>query len=168
MRSRKNRLSELRATCLRFSVDAFRSSAPCTDYRRKRTQSSLATLSRMTRIDPGALFERADRIREQIDKDPDDAILWAGLGQIFLLLGLPAEAIEPFDTATRLDPNYTEAFRDLGRAYLDSGNTSEAARMFAHAIALAEKRGDVQTGREIHGCLKRAEKRGDQKRSVGQ
>ena len=122
----------------------------------------------MVRIDPGALYERADRIREQLDKDPDDPMLWVGLGQTFLLLGLPGEALEPCSIAARLDPGYTEAFRDLGRAHLESGNPSDAARMFAHAIVLAEKAGDAKTGREIHFFLKRAEKRGDQKRSLGQ
>ena len=47
----------------------------------------------MTRIDPGALFEQADRIREQIDKDPEDPMLWFGLGRILLSLGLADESI---------------------------------------------------------------------------
>ena len=121
----------------------------------------------MTGIDPGALIEQADRIREQIDKDPDDPMLWFGLGRIYLSLGLPADAIQPFVCATHLDPDYTAAFRDLGRAHLECGDPSEAARMFAHAIALAEKHGDLHTGREIHFFLKRAEKRGLPKRSTG-
>lgn len=122
----------------------------------------------MARIDPGALYERAVRIREQLDKDPDDARLWFGLGQTFLSLGLSREAIEPLEIATRLDPDLGDAFRDLGRAHLESGNPCEAARLFAHAIALAERSGDLQTGRSIHRFLKRAEKRVDQKRSAGQ
>jgi len=112
-------------------------------------------------IDPGALIEQADRIRDQLDKDPDDPMLWFGLGRIFLSLGLPGEAIMPFLAATKLDPEYTAAYRDLGRAHLDCGETSEAARIFAHAITLAEKAGDCQTGREIHVFLKQAEKHGD-------
>jgi len=122
----------------------------------------------MARIDPGALFEQANRIREQLDKDPDDPMLWFGLGRILLSLGLPSDAITPFLSATHLDPDHTAAFRDLGRAHLESGNLSEAARVFAHAIALAEKSGDCQTGREIHVFLKDAERRGDQNRSEGQ
>ncbi len=94
-------------------------------------------------------------------------MLWFGLGRIFLSLGVPNDSIGPFLIATRLDPDYTAAFRDLGRAHLENGNTSEAARMFAHAIVLAEKAGDCQTGREIHVFLKEAEKRGDQHRAGG-
>ena len=115
----------------------------------------------MTRIDPGALCEQADRIRDQLDKDPNDAMLWFGLGRLLLALGLPKDAIDPFAVATHLDPDHTAAFRDLGRSHLESGNPSEAARIFAHAIVLAEKAGDCQTGREIHVFLKQAEKRGE-------
>jgi len=112
-------------------------------------------------MDPCALFEQADRIREQIDKDPADPMLWFGLGRILLSLGLPGESITAFIAATRLDPDSVAAFRDLGRAHLETGNSSEAARIFAHAIALAEKSGDCQTGREIHVFLKQSEKRGE-------
>ena len=85
-------------------------------------------------------------------------------------VGRPGEAVEPFARATRIDPGHTAAHRDLGRALLESGNASEAARIFAHAIALAEKAGDHQTGRQIHVLLKRAEKHGEapQKRSANQ
>jgi len=120
----------------------------------------------MTTIDPGVLYEQADRIRDQLDKDPDDPMLWFGLGRIFLSLGLPGDAVGPLLAATQLDPDYTAAFRDLGRAHLECGNTSEAARLFAHAIALAEKTRDCQIGREIHLFLKQAEKRGDPDRPL--
>jgi cytochrome c-type biogenesis protein CcmH/NrfG len=84
-------------------------------------------------------------------------MLWFGLGRTLLELSLPEEAADAFEHATQIDPDYTAAFRDLGRAKLESGDATEAARVFAHAIALAEKTGDLQTGREIHVFLRRAE-----------
>ena len=84
-------------------------------------------------------------------------MLWFGLGRTLLELSHPHEAVQAFEHATRIDPDYTAAFRDLGRAHLDAGDCAEAARVFAHAIALAEKTGDLQTGREIHVFLRRAE-----------
>lgn len=84
-------------------------------------------------------------------------MLWFGLGRSLLELALPEQAVEAFANATRIDPDYTAAFRDLGRAHLENGDPTEAARVFAHAIALAEKTGDLQTGREIHVFLRRAE-----------
>lgn len=96
-------------------------------------------------------------MRVLLEKSPDDATLWFGLGRTLLELDRPDAAVEPFEHATRIDPDYTAAFRDLGRAHLESGDPIEAARVFAHAIALAEKTGDLQTGREIHVFLRRAE-----------
>ncbi len=96
-------------------------------------------------------------MRDLLEKDPGDAMLWFGLGRTLLELAEPCEAVAAFENATRIDPYYTAAFRDLGRAHLENGNGCEAARIFAHAIALAEKTGDLQTGREIHVFLRRAE-----------
>ena len=96
-------------------------------------------------------------MRGLLEKDPEDATLWFGLGRALLELAHPCEAADAFENATRIDPDYTAAFRDLGRAHLEGGDPCEAARVFAHAIALAEKTGDLQTGREIHVFLRRAE-----------
>ncbi|HJO23868.1 MAG: tetratricopeptide repeat protein [Myxococcota bacterium] len=111
----------------------------------------------MAKLDREALEARSVRLRELIDENPDDKTLWFGLGQALLRLSEPGDAVDAFRNATQLDANYTAAFRDLGRALLESGDPCEAARVFAHAIALAEKTGDLQTGREIHVFLRRAE-----------
>ena len=124
----------------------------------------------MARVDIVALEAQAARMRELLIEHPADAVLWFSLGRTLLELGRPAEAVGPFEKATRIDPGHTAAHRDLGQALLESGNPSEAARVFAHAIALAEKVGDHQTGRRIHGLLKQAEKHREasQKRSASQ
>ena len=102
--------------------------------------------------------ERVVRIRELLDKDPDDQVSWFGLGRALIDLGRPDEAVEPLRRATELEPYHTASHRDLGRSLLESGNPVEAAEVFARAISLAEKTGDLQTGREIHVFLRRAEK----------
>ena len=47
---------------------------------------------------------------------------------------------------------------ELVRSLLESGNQVEAAEVFARAIGLAEKDGDLQTGRDIHLYLRQFEK----------
>ena len=111
----------------------------------------------MAKVAAEPLETRAARMRDLLAKDPSDAMLWFGLGCALLELSDPCEAVSAFEQATEIDPDYTAAFRDLGRAHLENGNGCEAARVFAHAIALAEKTGDLQTGREIHVFLRRAE-----------
>ena len=112
----------------------------------------------MPRPDPTPLQERVDRIREILDKDPSNQLSWLGLGRGLIDLGQPAEAVEPLRRAVELQPDDVAAYRDLGRSLLESGNPMEAAEVFARAIALAEKAGDIKTGREIHSFLRQAEK----------
>lgn len=97
-------------------------------------------------------------MRELIDKDPEDGSGWLGLGKHLIDLGRAAEAVVALRRAVELQPDHTAAHRDLGRALLESGNPMEAAEVFAHAIGLAEKKHDHQTGRQIHFFLRRAEK----------
>ena len=111
----------------------------------------------MAKLSTDQLEARVAQMRGLLEKDPEDKTLWFGLGRTLLDLAHPDQAVDAFENATRLDPDYTAAFRDLGRAHLEDGNPCEAARIFAHAIALAEKTGDLQTGREIHVFLRRAE-----------
>jgi len=111
----------------------------------------------VAKVAPETLETRAARVRDLLEKDPNDAVLWFDLGRALLELSHPCEAVAAFEHATRIDPNCTAAFRDLGRAHLENGNGCEAARIFAHAIALAEKTGDLKTGREIHVFLRSAE-----------
>ena len=112
----------------------------------------------MAKCDPELLEERVARLRRILEGDPDDASGWFGLGRALIELDRPVEAVEPLRRAIACKPEYTAAHRDLGRALLESGASVEAAEVFARAISIAEKTGDVQTGREIHVFLRRAEK----------
>jgi tetratricopeptide (TPR) repeat protein len=112
----------------------------------------------MTRGDPALLEERVVRLRELLENDPEDASGWFGIGRALLDLDRPDEAVDPLRRAIAFKADYTAAHRDLGRALLESGAAVEAAEVFARAISLAEKTGDLQTGREIHVFLRRAER----------
>jgi len=112
----------------------------------------------MAKGDPALLEERVARLRALLEREIDDSTSWFGLGGALLGLGRPAEAVEPLRQAVALGPDDTAAHRDLGRALLESGRPVEAAEVFARAVSLAEKSGDVKTGRAIHLLLRRAEK----------
>jgi len=98
------------------------------------------------------------RIRGLLEKNSGDIESWFGLGGSLLDLQRPGEAVDALRRAIELDPNHTAAHRDLGRALLESGNPVEAAEVFARAIGLAEKDGDIHTGRDIHVYLRQFEK----------
>lgn len=120
--------------------------------------NSSATFPQLARSDPDLLREKVTRIRGLLDKDSNDIESWFGLGGSLLDLHRPGEAVDALRRVIELDPSHTAAHRDLGRALLESGNPVEAAEVFARAIGLAEKDGDVRTGRDIHVYLRQFEK----------
>lgn len=113
----------------------------------------------MARGDAAALEDRIARLRELVDKQPDDASAWFGLGRAWLERGEPAQAIVPLRRAIAIAPDYTAAHRDLGRSLLEAGSAAEAARVLSDAVELAERTGDLQTGREVRVFLRRARAR---------
>ncbi len=98
------------------------------------------------------------RIRGLLDKNAGDVENWFGLGGSLLDLHRTGEAVDALRRVIELDPNHTAAHRELGRALLESGNPVEAAEIFARAIGLAERDGDLHTGRDIHLYLRQFEK----------
>ena len=112
----------------------------------------------MTRADAAGTEERVAKLRALIDRDPDDATTWFGLGRALIDLSRWREAIDAFGHALARNPRYTAAHRDLGRALLEAGEVAEAARVLRSALELARESGDLQTGREMETFLGRAEK----------
>ena len=110
----------------------------------------------MARLEPQVLEERAAKLRTLLEKDPADATGWFGLARTLLELERPGEAIVPLRRALAVDPGYTAAHRELGRALLESGASEEATVVLEGGRSLAESNGDLQTGREIEVLLRRA------------
>jgi Tfp pilus assembly protein PilF len=57
-----------------------------------------------------------------------------------------------------LDPDYTAAWKLLGRALHDSGDADAAIAAYRRGIAVAQRRGDKQAGREMEVFARRIEK----------
>jgi superkiller protein 3 len=110
----------------------------------------------MTGSDDRALVERVEKLRALLARDAEDATAWFGLGRALFELGRADEAVEPLRRAIALDASYTAAHRDLGRALLESGAPREAAEVLQGALELAQRTGDLQTGREMEVFLRRA------------
>lgn len=109
--------------------------------------------------------ERLHQLREIAEREPDDALAQYGLGKAYLNAKRYDEAIETLSRAILVDPKYSAAYRDLGRAYLDSRRAAQAIKTLRKGISVAERRGDLQTVREMKVFMRRAtrklSKRGD-------
>ena len=64
--------------------------------------------------------------KEEVRKNPDDALAHNNLGIAYGELGKHQEAIESYKQAIRIDPDFAMAHFNLGDAYLDLNRKSYA------------------------------------------
>lgn len=99
----------------------------------------------------------------------DGALLRYSLGNEWLKVGHPAKAVEYFRAAVERDANYSAAWKLLGKALIESGQTTEALAVFERGIYVARSRGDIQAAKEMTAFAGRLRKQlgeGDSKTNV--
>ncbi|CAN5249370.1 tetratricopeptide repeat protein [soil metagenome] len=90
----------------------------------------------------------------------DDALLRFSLGGEYLKAGDPERAIQHLERAAELDPQYSAAWKLLGKAAGQAGHDERAADAYRRGIEVAEAKGDRQAAREMQVFLRRLERRG--------
>ncbi len=88
----------------------------------------------------------------------DNALLRYSLGNEYLKLGQSEQAAEHLQQAISQDPNYSAAWKLLGKALNEAGQLQAALDAYQSGIAVAEKRGDKQAAKEMTVFAKRIEK----------
>jgi Flp pilus assembly protein TadD len=99
-----------------------------------------------------------ERLRTLLETGNDSAQLRFGLASALFARAEYAEAREHARVAVQLDPDYSAAWRLLGRSHHELGDFDSAARAFESGIAVAERRGDRQLVKEMGVFLARARK----------
>jgi Flp pilus assembly protein TadD len=97
-------------------------------------------------------------LRKQCDGPRDGALLRFSLGNALLAEGDVGMAIDELRRAVAFDPTYSAAWKLLGKACLDAGQTQAAAEAWRSGIAAAVQRGDKQAEKEMGVFLRRLEK----------
>ena len=100
---------------------------------------------------------RLEQFRQIVDMDPDDSFSHFGYASALFDAGRYPEAVDEFRAAIRLKPDYSAAFRDLGKALERTGVPTEARQVYREGIPIAERNGDLQTLKEMQVFLKRLE-----------
>lgn len=96
-----------------------------------------------------------DSLRAQCGGPRDGALLRFSLGNALLGAGDHAAAIEEFRRAVSFDPNYSAAWKLLGKACLAAHDEAGAAQAWRQGIAVAQQRGDKQAEKEMTVFLRR-------------
>jgi uncharacterized protein HemY len=102
---------------------------------------------------------RAETFRKLLDKEPDNPMILCSLGIELFKEGRYPEAREHLRRAIENKPDYSVAYRMLGRAHYELRENDEARRVFAKGRGVAQENGDLQTVREIDVFLRRLDKR---------
>ena len=102
---------------------------------------------------------RAEMFRKLLEKDPENPMILFSLGNELFKEGEYAQARDYLQRAVENKPDYSVAYRTLGRAHYELREYSEARRAFTEGREVAQKNGDLQTVREIDVFMRRLEKR---------
>lgn len=104
-------------------------------------------------------MSRIDTFQRMLDQGGDSALLRFSLGREYLNAGDTASAVEHLRVAVEHDPDYSAAWRELGKACERNGDAPSAAEAWRSGIEAAERGGDKQAAKEMQVFLKRLARR---------
>lgn len=94
-----------------------------------------------------------------LQRDPDNPMVLYSLGTELFKEQRYSEAREYLGRAVENKPDYSVAYRMLGRAHYELHEDAEARRVFEKGREVARTNGDLQTVKEIDVFLRRLDKR---------
>lgn len=100
-------------------------------------------------------MQRTASLERLLAAGRDDALLRFALGCAWLADGDPVRAAVHLRAAVRHDPEYSAAWKLLGKALAAAGDQAGAAAAYGRGIETAERRGDVQAAKEMRVFLAR-------------
>lgn len=97
-------------------------------------------------MDPASVVRNLEALLLQ---GKDSALLRFSLGSEYLKLKETWVAVHQLRRATEMDPNYSAAWKLLGKALTDAGVLRDALDAYRRGIEVAERRGDKQAAKEM-------------------
>lgn len=111
------------------------------------------------------LDSRVEMFSKLRERDPHNPMILYSLGSELFKEGRYEEARDSLDKAIENKPDYSVAYRMLGRALYELEEDEEAMRMFEQGREIAQSNGDLQTVKEIDVFTKRIQKRRNERQS---
>lgn len=101
---------------------------------------------------------RIESLEKMVGGPRDGALLRFSIGNEYLKAGAPVDAAHCFRQAVEFDPGYSAAWKALGKALAENGDTAAAVNAYEQGISVAEARGDIQAAKEMRVFSKRLQK----------
>jgi predicted Zn-dependent protease len=102
---------------------------------------------------------RSEMFRKLLQRDPTNPMVLYSLGNELFKEGRYGEARDNFQRAVANKPDYSVAYRMLGRTNYELHENDEAKSVFLKGKEVARDNGDLQTVKEIDVYLRRLQKR---------
>jgi predicted Zn-dependent protease len=102
---------------------------------------------------------RSDMFRKLLQRDPRNPMVLYSLGNELFKAGRYGEARDHLQRAVENKPDYSVAYRMLGRTHYELHENAEARNIFLKGREVAQRNGDLQTVKEIDVFLRRLHKR---------
>jgi predicted Zn-dependent protease len=102
---------------------------------------------------------RSDMFRRLLEKDPRNPMVLYSLGNELFKEGCYEAARDHLQRAVENKPDYSVAYRMLGRAHYELHEDVEARNIFLKGKEVALENGDLQTVKEMDVFLRRLQKR---------
>lgn len=102
-----------------------------------------------------AAEDRIKVLKEGIRAEPEDPVGYYLLGMEYAKLQRHLDAIDAFEKALRILPDYAAAYREFGKSLRDAGRKQEAEETWGNGVVVAQQRGDAQAMKELLVLLKR-------------
>ncbi len=99
-----------------------------------------------------------DNLEKMLARGQDSAVLRFGLGNGYLQQGQADKAVQHLLAALKQDPQYSAAWKLLGKAYTELDQIAEARDTYQRGLEVAESKGDKQSAREMEVFLRRLQK----------
>ena len=93
-----------------------------------------------------------------IEAGRDGPAVRFGLGKACLERSDPVASRSHLERAVELDPSYSAAWKLLGKACAEGGDTAGAADAYRRGVAAANAKGDRQAAKEMGVFLRRLER----------
>ncbi len=103
-------------------------------------------------------MELTENLEAMLARGEDNATMRFALGSAYLNAGSLDKAVGHLGVAVTLDPDYSAAWKLLGKAQTEAGLPAAAIEAYRRGIEVATRRGDRQAVREMQVFLKRLEK----------
>lgn len=99
-----------------------------------------------------------EALERMLASGKDNALLRFGLGKAYLDGGNAALAAEHLQRCVELDPNYSAAWKLLGKALQTGGDADGARTAWQQGITAAQDKGDKQADKEMTVFLRKLDK----------